>query len=101
MILDADLTMPPEDLPKFYEAYVSGKGEFVNGSRLVYPMDKKAMRFINLLGNKFFASAFSFVLGQRFKRLLCGQKCCRRRTMNAWHGIAHILEISTHLEILT
>lgn len=74
MILDADLTMPPEDLPKFYEAYVSGKGEFVNGSRLVYPMDKKAMRFINLLGNKFFASAFSFVLGQRFKDTLCGTK---------------------------
>ena len=74
MILDADLTMPPEDLPKFYEAYVSGKGELINGSRLVYPMDKKAMRFINLLGNKFFASAFSFVLGQRLKDTLCGTK---------------------------
>jgi Glycosyl transferase family 2 len=74
MILDADLTVPPEDLPKFYEAYVSRKGEFVNGSRLVYPMDKKAMRFINLLGNKFFASAFSFVLGERFKDTLCGTK---------------------------
>jgi glycosyltransferase involved in cell wall biosynthesis len=74
MILDADLTVPPEDLPKFYEAYISRKGEFVNGSRLVYPMDKKAMRFINLLGNKFFASAFSFVLGERFKDTLCGTK---------------------------
>jgi hypothetical protein len=74
MILDADLTVPPEDLPKFYEAYVSGKGEFVNGSRLVYPMDKKAMRFVNLFGNKCFASAFSFMLGQRFKDTLCGTK---------------------------
>lgn len=74
MILDADMTVPPEDLPKFYEAIVSGKGEFINGSRLVYPMDNRAMRFINILGNKFFATAFSFVLGQRFKDTLCGTK---------------------------
>ena len=74
MILDADLTTPPEDLPNFYEAYVKGKGEFINGSRLVYPMDKKAMRFLNLVGNKCFATAFSFVLGQQFKDTLCGTK---------------------------
>lgn len=74
MILDADLTTPPEDLPKFYAALASGKGEFINGSRLVYPMEKEAMRFFNILGNKFFASAFSFVLGQRFKDTLCGTK---------------------------
>jgi SAM-dependent methyltransferase len=74
MILDADLTVPPEDLPKFYNAINSGKGEYINGSRLVYPMEKKAMRFFNLLGNKFFAMAFSFVLGQRFKDTLCGTK---------------------------
>ena len=67
MILDADLTVPPEDLPKFYKAIIEGKGEFINGSRLVYPMEKKAMRFFNMLGNKFFALSFSFVLGQRFK----------------------------------
>ncbi len=78
MILDADMTVPPEDLPKFYEAIVSGKGEFINGSRLVYPMDDKAMRFLNLLGNKFFATAFSFVLGQRFKDTLCGTKVIGR-----------------------
>lgn len=78
MILDADLTVPPEDLPKFYEAIVSGKGEFINGSRLVYPMEARAMRFLNLLGNKFFAAAFSFVLGQRFKDTLCGTKVITR-----------------------
>ena len=78
MILDADLTVPPEDLPKFYQAIVSGKGEFINGSRLVYPMEKKAMRFFNILGNAFFASAFSFVLGQRFKDTLCGTKVLSR-----------------------
>lgn len=78
MILDADLTVPPEDLPKFYNALVSGKGEFINGSRLVYPMEKGAMRFLNLLGNRFFASAFSFVLGQRFKDTLCGTKVLTR-----------------------
>lgn len=74
MILDADLTVPPEDLPKFYDAIASGKGEFINGSRLVYPMEKKAMRFFNRVGNKFFAVSFSFVLGQRFKDTLCGTK---------------------------
>ena len=79
MILDADLTVPPEDLPKFYGAISSGKGEFVNGSRLVYPMEKRAMRFLNLIANKFFAVAFSFVLGQRFKDTLCGTKVISRQ----------------------
>jgi hypothetical protein len=78
MILDADLTVPPEDLPKFYEAIVSGKGEYINGSRLVYPMEKRAMRFLNIIGNKFFAVAFSFLLGQRFKDTLCGTKVISR-----------------------
>ncbi len=78
MILDADLTVPPEDLPKFYAAIASDKGEFINGSRLVYPMEKHAMRFLNLLANKFFALAFSFVLGQRFKDTLCGTKVISR-----------------------
>lgn len=74
MILDADLTVPPEDLPRFYEALVSGQAEFVNGVRLVYPMEEKAMRFINLLGNKFFSLAFSWLLGQPVKDTLCGTK---------------------------
>jgi hypothetical protein len=78
MILDADLTVPPEDLPRFYRAIKDGKGEFINGSRLVYPMEKEAMRFFNLLGNKFFALAFSYVLGQRFKDTLCGTKVISR-----------------------
>lgn len=78
MILDADLTVPPEELPRFYAALVSEKGEFINGSRLVYPMEKQAMRFFNVLGNKFFAVMFSFVLGQRFKDTLCGTKVLTR-----------------------
>ncbi len=78
MILDADMTVPPEDLPKFYRALVQNKGEFINGSRLVYPMEGEAMRFLNMLGNKFFAMAFSFVLGQRFKDTLCGTKVLSR-----------------------
>jgi hypothetical protein len=78
MILDADLTVPPEELPRFYSALISQKGEFINGSRLVYPMEKQAMRFLNLLGNKFFAAMFSFVLGQRFKDTLCGTKVLTR-----------------------
>jgi ubiquinone/menaquinone biosynthesis C-methylase UbiE len=74
MILDADLTVRPEDLPKFYEAIVSGKGEFINGSRLVYPLEKQSMRFLNILGNKFFSLMFSWLLDQRLKDTLCGTK---------------------------
>jgi ubiquinone/menaquinone biosynthesis C-methylase UbiE len=74
MILDADLTVPPEDLLKFYDAIASGNGEFINGSRLVYNMDEKAMQFLNLLGNKFFSMMFSWLLDQRFKDTLCGTK---------------------------
>jgi hypothetical protein len=65
-------------LPKFYDAIARGKGEFINGSRLVYPMEREAMRFLNLLVNKFFAVAFSFVIGQRFKDTLCGTKVLSR-----------------------
>ena len=74
MILDADLTTPPEDLPKFYDAISNGKGEFINGCRLVYPMEKEAMRFLNLLANKFFGLFFTYLLGQRLKDTLCGTK---------------------------
>ena len=74
MILDADLTVAPEDLPRFLHALSSGKGELINGVRLVYPMEKQAMRFFNLLGNKFFSLAFSWLLGQSIKDTLCGTK---------------------------
>jgi glycosyltransferase involved in cell wall biosynthesis len=74
MILDADLTVPPEDLPRFYDAIVKRKGDFINGVRLVYPMEKEAMRFFNFLGNKFFSLAFSWLLGQSIKDTLCGTK---------------------------
>ena len=74
MILDADLTMPPEDLPRFYNALVSGKGDFINGVRLVYPMEKHAMRPLNLIGNKAFTIIFTYLLGQPIKDTLCGTK---------------------------
>jgi SAM-dependent methyltransferase len=74
MILDADMTVPPEDLTRFYNAIVSGQGEFINGVRLVYPLQDQAMRFINLIGNKFFSLAFSWLLGQPIKDTLCGTK---------------------------
>jgi SAM-dependent methyltransferase len=78
MILDADMTVPPEDLPRFYDAIVSGQGEFINGVRLVYPMEKQAMRYFNLVGNKFFSLAFSWLLGQPIKDTLCGTKVLSR-----------------------
>ncbi len=74
MILDADLTVPPEDLPKFYVALRDNKGDFINGCRLIYPMEGQAMRFLNMLGNKFFALVFSWLLNQRIKDTLCGTK---------------------------
>ena len=73
-ILDADLTVPPEELPKFYAAIAEGKAEFVNGSRLVYAMEGEAMRLLNSLGNKFFGLALSSILQQRLKDTLCGTK---------------------------
>src|SRR5687768_16067624 len=78
MILDADMTVPPEDLSRFYDALHSGKAEFVNGVRLVYPMEQQAMRFLNLLGNKFFSLVFSWLLGQPVKDTLCGTKALWR-----------------------
>jgi len=79
MILDADLTVPPESLPKFVAAVASGKGEFVNGTRLVYPFEKGAMRFLNFLANRGFAAIFSWLLNQRFTDTLCGTKVLRKR----------------------
>ena len=79
MILDADLTVPPEDLPRFLSAIVSGKAEFVNGVRLVYPMENQAMQFANLIGNKMFSVAFSWLLGQPIKDSLCGTKVLWRK----------------------
>jgi SAM-dependent methyltransferase len=78
MILDGDMTVPPEDLPKFYEALSSGAGEMVNGNRLVYGMEPGAMRFLNMLGNKAFGWLLCFVLGQYVKDTLCGTKVILR-----------------------
>lgn len=73
-ILDADLTMPPEELPKFYEVIRSGLGDFVNGVRLVYPMEAQSMQFLNMIANKLFGIAFSWLMGQPVKDTLCGTK---------------------------
>jgi len=74
MILDADLSVFPEDMSKFYEALIEGRGELINGCRLVYPLEKESMRFLNLLGNKFFSIMYSWLLDQKVKDTLCGTK---------------------------
>ena len=79
VILDADLTMPPEMLPRYYDAYCQGIGDLILGNRLVYQMDDDAMRFLNHLGNVFFAKALSYVLGIRIGDSLCGTKLFSRR----------------------
>ncbi|MGN7612620.1 glycosyltransferase [Magnetococcales bacterium HHB-1] len=79
MILDADLTVPPEDLPKFYQAISENRGEFINGSRLVYPMERQAMRFLNFIANSMFSILFTWLLNQRFTDTLCGTKVISRK----------------------
>jgi SAM-dependent methyltransferase len=79
MILDADLTVPPEDLPKFYKAIVNGKGEYINGTRLVYPMDDEAMRFLNFWANRTFSALFTWLLNQRLTDTLCGTKVLTKK----------------------
>jgi len=79
MILDADLTMPPEWMPKFYEALVSGKGEFINGTRLAYPMENEAMQLLNHIANRVFSWLFTWLLNQRFTDTLCGTKVLTRK----------------------
>jgi hypothetical protein len=92
--LDADMSVAPEDLVFFFEGLVSGKGDFVNGSRLVYSMDPKAMRFLNLLGNRFFALLLSTLVGQHIKDSLCGTKVLWRSCYEAIaKGRGHFGEI--------
>ena len=79
MILDADLTVPPEDLPKFWRALAKGRGDFINGSRLVYPMQDGAMQALNFMANHAFSIIFTYLLNQRFTDTLCGTKVLRRR----------------------
>lgn len=74
MILDADLTVPPEELPKFFDAMVAGRADYVHGNRMVYPMESEAMRFLNKIGNAGFAKVFTFLLDQPMKDTLCGTK---------------------------
>lgn len=78
MILDADLTVPFSYLPRFYKAIRGGRGDFINGVRLVYPLEKDSMRYANILGNKFFSLIFSWILGQPIKDTLCGTKVLRK-----------------------
>jgi glycosyltransferase involved in cell wall biosynthesis len=74
IILDADISVPPEELMRFVDLIRRDKCEFANGSRLVYPMDRHAMQFLNLIGNRLFGVFFSFLIGQSVRDTLCGTK---------------------------
>ncbi len=89
MILDADLTVPPSDLKKFYNAIADGHGEFVNGTRLIYPMESQAMRTLNYMGNKFFSIFFSYLLDQKVKDTLCGTKVLFKKDYERIKKIRH------------
>ena len=79
IILDGDLTVPPEDIPKFWKKISSGEAEYINGSRLIYPMENEAMRFLNYIANKIFSILFTWLLGQRYTDTLCGTKVIRKK----------------------
>jgi hypothetical protein len=79
MILDADMSVAPEELPQFFKLLNKGLCDFVNGTRMVYPMQKQAMRFLNLLGNKFFSLVLTFIAGQHLTDTLCGTKAIYRK----------------------
>ena len=83
MILDCDLTVPPEELNKFWIKMQSGEAEFVNGTRLIYPLNDNAMRFLNYLANKSFSYLFSWILGQRYTDTLCGTKIISKNYLRA------------------
>ena len=78
MILDADLTVPPEQLDKFWAVISTGLGEYVQGTRLIYPIENEAMRFLNLIANWCFSIIFSWLLNQRYTDTLCGTKVLRK-----------------------
>lgn len=82
MILDADMTVLPKDLSKFYKALITNKGELIIGSRLIYPMENQAMKLLNNIGNKFFSLIFSFLIDQPIKDTLCGTKVLYKNDYN-------------------
>ncbi len=92
IILDADLTVPPEELPRFYRVLADGRGEMINGSRLIYPIEGEAMRGLNIVGNRLFSGLLSYLLDQRIKDTLCGTKALfardfrriRERCLGKW-----------------
>jgi glycosyltransferase involved in cell wall biosynthesis len=90
MILDADLTVPPEELPVFYDVIARGLGDFVQGTRLVYPMQPGAMRFFNRVGNHAFSQLFTYLLQQPIKDTLCGTKVLRRRDYQRLAAARHV-----------
>ena len=90
MILDADLTVPPEELPVFYDVIAGGLGDYVQGTRLVYPMDPGAMRFFNKLGNIAFSQLFTYLLQQPIKDTLCGTKVLWRRDYERIAAARHL-----------
>ena len=79
IILDGDLTVAPESLNKFWNKISTGEAEYINGSRLIYPMDNNAMRFLNYIANKIFSILFTWLLGQRFTDTLCGTKVISKK----------------------
>lgn len=78
MILDADVSTPPEELPRFFEPLNRGVCQFVNGTRMVYPMEEQAMRTVNLFFNKMFGYMMSFITQQTLTDTLCGTKALYR-----------------------
>ena len=90
MIFYADLTTMPEELPYFYDTIATGRAEFVNGSRFIFPMEGVAMAPLNLIGNRFLSWLVSMAIGQHVSDTLCGTKVLWRRDWPAILGLAKL-----------
>ena len=84
IILDADITVKVEDLDLFYHAIKNNNADLINGSRLIYKVERKSMRILNYFGNIFFSIIVSYISEKYVSDVLCGTKCFKRKSWNKY-----------------
>lgn len=92
-ILDADLSVDPEELSSFFELIETKKCDFVNGTRLIYSMEKGSMRFINNFGNRLFQYVVSKIIRLPLTDSLCGTKVFKKNLyekIKKWQSVVKI-----------
>ena len=81
-ILDADISVDPETLSDFFDIIEKNNADFVNGTRLIYDMEKNSMRFLNRIGNRFFQFFISKIIKEALTDSLCGTKVFKKSYLN-------------------